>query len=208
MPSPSISEPLVLAGLESLSDADFAHFCTQNRELRIERYSANDIRILGPKAFLISILNALVAYQLGNWHHANRYGYVADSSAGYQLAPNVMLSPDASWISEERIAGLTRAQSEDEFLPACPDFVIELKSKTDRLPTLKKKMTIWLSYGVRLGWLLDPATLTTYMYRAGQPAPTIIKGFDSALSAEPELTGFALDFTELRREMARYADRR
>ncbi len=203
MPLISASDPLILAGLESLSDADFAHFCLQNRALRIERYSANDIRIMSPTFFLSSRLNSELARQLGNWHHAHRQGYVGESNAGYQLAPHVMLSPDASWISEARMAGLTRPQREDGFLPACPDFVIELKSKSDRLPTLKKKLNRWLHYGVRLGWLLDPATETTYVYRAGQAAPTVVKGFDGPLSAAPELAGFALDLTELRREMAR-----
>ena len=203
MPLLTASEPLILAGLESLSDADFAHFCVQNRELRIERYSANDIRIMSPTFFLSSNLNALINYQLTGWYLEHRQGRIGESNAGYQLAPKVMLSPDASWISDERMVGLTRTQREDEFLPACPDFVIELKSKTDRLPTLKKKMTRWLSYGVQLGWLLDPATETTYVYRAGQTAPTVVKGFGAGLSAEPELPGFALDLSELRREMAR-----
>lgn len=80
-----------------------------------------------------------------------------------------MLSPDASWVSDERLAGLTRTQQQDEFPPICPDFVIELRSKTDRLPTLKKKMGLWLHYGARLGWLLDPATETTYVRRPERP---------------------------------------
>jgi Uma2 family endonuclease len=199
----STTETLILAGLENLSDADFAHFCTQNRELRIERYSPNDIRIMSPTFFLSSRLNNEIARQLGNWYHATRTGYVGESNAGYQLAPKVMLSPDASWISEARIAGLTRTQREDEFLPACPDFVVELKSKTDRLATLKQKMTLWLKYGVRLGWLLDPATETVYVYRAGRTTPTVVHGYGEPLSGEPELPGFALELAELRREMAR-----
>lgn len=203
MPLLTASEPLVLAGLESLSDADFAHFCVQNRKLRIERYAANDIRLMSPTFFLSSRLNALINYQLTAWYLKNRQGSVGDSNAGYQLAPKVMLSPDASWISEERLAGLTRTQIEDEFPPVCPDFVIELRSKTDRLPTLKKKMTLWLHYGARLGWLIDPTTETVYVYRPGHPAPTVVKGFGTALSGEPELGGFALDLGELRREMAR-----
>lgn len=197
------AEALVLSGLESLSDTDFAYFCGRNRDLRIERYAPDDIRIMSPTFFLSSNLNALINYQLTGWYLSHRQGRVGESNAGYQLAPGVVLSPDASWISEERLVGLTRTQREDEFLPACPDFVLELKSKTDRLPTLKKKLTRWLSYGVRLGWLLDPATKTVYVYRAGQAAPEVISGFDASLSAEPELAGFALDLTELKREMAR-----
>ena len=98
---------------------------------------------------------------------------------------------------------LTRSQCEDAFLPACPDFVIELKSKTDSLPLLKKKLLRWLDHGVRLGWLVAPETETVYVYRAGQPTPTVVKGFGHSLSAAPELPDFALDLVELRREMAR-----
>lgn len=197
-----VFNPLVLHGLHTLSDADFARFCADNRKLRIERYGPDDIRIMSPTFFLTTRLNQEIIRQLSNWHHQHRLGYVGESNAGYQLEPSVMLSPDASWISEERIAGLTRTQREDEFLPACPDFVIELKSKSDRLPTLRQKMNRWLHYGVRLGWLLDPATRTTYVYRPGQAAQTL-KGFGRILDAAPELPDFALDLTELEREMER-----
>ncbi len=59
MPLISTAEPLILAGLESLSDADFAHFCARNRKLQIERYAAHDIRLVRPTPFLTSRLTAL-----------------------------------------------------------------------------------------------------------------------------------------------------
>lgn len=193
---------ITLHGLEHLTDEEFFHFCTQNPDLRIERYAPDDIRLMSPTFFLSSNLNALINYQLTGWYLRHRQGRVGESNAGYQLTPGVMLSPDASWVSEERLAGLSREQRQDSFPPICPDFVVELKSKSDQVGDLQAKMHRWLTHGIRLGWLVVPETETVFVYRPGAE-PQEVTGFDQALAADPELPGFALDLMELRREMAR-----
>lgn len=191
---------LTLHGLEHLTDEEFFHFCVQNPDRRIERYAPDDIRLMSPTFFLSSRLNNEISCQLGNWHHTHRTGYVGASNAGYQVTPGVVLSPDASWVSEER---LSREQRQDSFPPICPDFVVELKSKSDQVGDLQAKMRRWLAHGIRLGWLVVPETETMFVYRHAAPEPQEVTGLDHALAADPELPGFALDLTELRREMAR-----
>ena len=46
-------------------------------------------------------------------------------------------------------------QEEDKFINLAPDFVIEIRSKSDSLETLKAKMQEYIENGVRLGWLID-----------------------------------------------------
>jgi Uma2 family endonuclease len=48
-------------------------------------------------------------------------------------------SPDAAWVKLERWEALTEAE-QDGFPPLCPDFVIELRSRTDTLKPLQDKM--------------------------------------------------------------------
>ena len=48
------------------------------------------------------------------------------------------------------------------------DFVIELKSDTDRLPVLRKKMNEWIENGAELGWFINPETRTVEIFRSGK----------------------------------------
>lgn len=125
-----------------------------------------------------------------------RQGRVTDSSAGYILPDGAVLSPDASRVSPARLATVTPAQPQ-KFPPLCPDFVIEVKSPSDRIKPLQAKMEQWLRSDVRLGFLLDTETETAYLYRPGQ-LPEAVQGFDAELSGEPVLTGFRLNLRELR----------
>jgi Uma2 family endonuclease len=106
-----------------------------------------------------------------------------------------VLSPDASWMPVEKWNRLTK-EDQDRFAPVCPDFVIEVRSKTDDLEALKEKMVIWLKNGAQLGWLIDPRDKAAYIFRQGEPAKmhddfTLLKG------NEP-VKGFELDLTALR----------
>lgn len=83
------------------------------------------------------------------------------------------------------------------FAPLVPDFVIEIRSESDRPSKLKKKMTdTWLAYGVRLAWLIDPKAQKTYIYRPGRPAEEL-KGFERTLSGEDICPGFEPDLRKL-----------
>lgn len=79
-----------------------------------------------------------------------------------------------------------------------PDFVMEVRSETDRIATLKKKMTdAWMANGVKLAWLIDPVKEKAWIYRA-DGASEEIDGFHHSLSGEDILPGFELKLTELK----------
>ena len=73
----------------------------------------------------------------------------------------------------------------------CPDFVAELRSKTDRLSAVQKKMREYMDNGARLGWLIDPQSRRVEIYRPGQDVEIL----DSpvSISGEDVLPGFTLD---------------
>jgi Uma2 family endonuclease len=66
-----------------------------------------------------------------------------------------MLSPDAAYLSAEKIQGVSK-EGRRRIRHVCPDFVIELLSERDSLPKIKKKMEAWINNGVSLGWMVDP----------------------------------------------------
>ena len=196
---PSIpDEATVLRGpfVTGFSDDEFFRFCQENDLARIERTANHEIIIMPPAGFESGAASMSAAGLLFIWCRQHRLGRVVDSSVGYTLPDGAVLSPDASWVSPERLATVTAAQLQ-KFPPLCPDFVVEVKSPSDRIPTLQAKMEQWLRNGVRLGFLLDTETETAYVYAPGQPVQTVA-GFDNELSGELVLPGFRLDLRELR----------
>ncbi|HEX5085075.1 MAG TPA: Uma2 family endonuclease, partial [Blastocatellia bacterium] len=72
----------------------------------------------------------------------------------------------------------------------CPDFVVELRSKFDRLKTLRNKMEEYMTNGAQLGWLIDPIEKKVHIYR--QEAPVEILDKPTQISGDPLLKGFVL----------------
>ncbi|GAB2790863.1 Uma2 family endonuclease [Hymenobacter luteus] len=198
---PAISEEaIVLRGplVTSFSDEEFFQFCQDNRDLRLERTSDHEIIFMSPAGFLSSSYSAEVVFQLSLWNKQTRLGRVGESSAAYVLPDKATLSPDASWFSQAAWARVP-AELRNRFLPICPEFVVEVKSPSDRIPTLQAKMQQWLHNGTQLGFLLDCETETAWVYRPDQPAEEL-HGYDRHLSGEAVLPGFALDLRALREE--------
>ncbi|TAF51743.1 MAG: Uma2 family endonuclease, partial [Oscillatoriales cyanobacterium] len=101
-------------------------------------------------------------------------------------------SPDASWVSETRWATRDPDPS-TAFAKVCPDFVVELRSASDRLLPLQEKMTEYRANGVQLGWLLDPQNRRVEIYRAG--GEVVCLESPERLSGEAVLPGFCLSLS-------------
>lgn len=76
-------------------------------------------------------------------------GKVFEFNTGFTLPDGAVFSPDAAWVSYEKINKLTEEQKM-KFAPVCPDFIIELKSPSHTLKGLKNKMLKWVENGARL----------------------------------------------------------
>lgn len=177
-----------------MDDVQFFEFCQMNRDLRLERTSEGDILVMSPSGGESSARNAEMAFQLTAWAKKDGRGRVFDSSVGFALSDGAVLSPDAAWLYRERLANLTREEKQ-RFLPLCPDFVVEIRSPTDRLAILKEKMRQFIRNGARLGWLIDPQRQQVFVYRPDRPS----EQFDrpERLSGDPELPGFILEMAPI-----------
>ena len=76
------------------------------------------------------------------------------------------------------------------FIPLCPDFLVELRSKNDTLKDLRAKMEEYRENGAKLGWLIDPKNKRVEIYRPGQAVEVLEN--PSHLSGETVLPGFSL----------------
>jgi len=150
----------------NLTDDQFFEFCQINRDLRIERTATGELLIMPPTGTETGGRNFRLNGQLYNWTEQDGTGIGFDSSTGFTLPNGAERSPDAAWVKLERWNTLTPEQQQ-KFAPICPDFVIELRSASDNLTSLKTKMQEYIDNGAGLGWLIDRKKRQVYIYRPG-----------------------------------------
>ncbi len=177
--------------LMQLSDEQFYQLCAANPDLRIEINGDKELVIMPPAFGDTGERNFDLVVQLGIWNRQAKLGRAFDSSTGYILADGSKPSPDVSWIESFRLIGI----SLNQFIPIAPDFVIELRSSSDRLPPLQRKMQSYLTNGVRLGWLINPQDRQVEIYRSGKEIE--IQNYPTTLDGEDVLPEFSLDLTTI-----------
>ena len=189
-------QPLILhtRPMFEMSSELFFDFCRTNREWRIERNAQGEVLIMPPVGGATSRGNVLLTTALNTWALQERTGVVFDSSGGFELPNTATRSPDAAWVKRTRLAALTSDQKK-RFLPLCPDFVVELRSPSDRLQVLQDKMQEYIDNGAQLGWLLDTVNRRVFVYRPGKDVECLEN--QETLAGDPELPGFVLDLTKI-----------
>ena len=56
-----------------------------------------------------------------------------------------------------------------------PRFRHKLLSESDSLANIQKKMELWISNGVQLGWLIDPYQKRVFIYEPGVEVSVICR---------------------------------
>lgn len=184
--------PLVarLAPFVTLTDDEFFRLCQANRDLRLERSAGGEVLIMPPTGGETGRRSLRIAGQLDAWTAADGTGVAFDSSTGFVLPTGAIRSPDAAWMLRERWNAIP-TESREGFVPVAPDFVIELRSTSDRRADLEAKMDEYQAAGVRLGWLIDPVERCVLVYRQHQP--TVSLAHPPRLDGSPLLPGFVLE---------------
>ena len=167
---------------------------TDNEPYQFE-YSANgELIIMAPPGSESSKDETEVSVDLTIWRRDND-GSSYGSTVGFSLPSGAQRIPDAAWITQERYDNLTASERRGA-INGAPDFVVEVRSRTDRLPPFLAKMQEWLDGGARLGWGIDPRNRRAYVYRAGQDAQEILEDPES-LSGEDVLPSFTFEVRRL-----------
>jgi len=172
----------------------FQEIAAVNRDLRLERTATGELIIMAPTGSDTGHRNQDMSGQLWLWNRQTKLGVVFDSSSGFKLPNGADRSPDASWVKLERWQTLTPKEQEG-FAPLCPDFVVELRSKSDNMEPLREKMREYIANGARLGWLIDRKNPKVEIYRQNQDVE--ILNNPRTLSGEDVLPGFILDLTDV-----------
>jgi len=143
----------------------FTALAVANRDLRLERNAQGELIVNPPTGWETGKRNWSISGELYLWwRNSEEPGHAFDSSTGFTLPNSAIRSPDASWVSAERWDSLT-VEEKATFPKICPDFVVELRSRSDQLATLQAKMREYMDNGAKLGWLIDPQERKVEVYR-------------------------------------------
>jgi Uma2 family endonuclease len=177
-----------------LSDEQFSRLCEENPDLRLELTAQGELIIMPPTGIPTGRRNSRLSRYLDIWAEKDGTGFACDSSTLFTLPNGAKRSPDASWTKRERWEALSPEQQEG-FAHICPDFVVELRSPTDRIADLQEKMREYIDNGARLGWLVDPFDKRVYIYLPNRPVESLDD--PDTLRGDPILSGFVLHVREL-----------
>ncbi len=168
--------------------ARFVEFCEQNDLYEMEVNADGELLILPMTGYRGNKQEYYLNGFLFNWEVANS-GSGSSQTVRFRLPSGNLLGPDAAWITQQRYDALPQEQR-DTIIEGAPDFVVEIRSRTDDLPPLQRKMDLWLAGGARLGWLIDTRNRQVHIYRAGQTGPQVIDDPET-LDGEDVLPGFS-----------------
>jgi Uma2 family endonuclease len=178
----------------TVTHEQFVELAIANRELQLERTATGELIVNSPTGGETGYKNSDLNGQLWLWNRQTKLGKTFDSSTGFHLPSGADRSPDAAWVRQEKWDALTPEQREG-FIPLSPDFVVELRSKTDSMKSLQNKMQEYMENKVRLGWLIDRKNRKVEIYRLSQAVEVLENPV--TLSGENVLPGFVLDLTEV-----------
>ncbi|OKH52797.1 hypothetical protein NIES2101_13110 [Calothrix sp. HK-06] len=176
----------------SLTDDQFYDFCQLNKNYHIERSATGEVIFMSPTGTETDQRNFDLIVQLGIWVKQDNTGVGFGSSGRFTLPSGAVRSPDAAWVKKTRWEAIPVAKRK-KFAPICPEFVIELRSESDVLKTLKDKMEEYITNGALLGWLIDRVNRKVYIYRPNTAVEELNN--PATLSGEDVLPGFVLELS-------------
>lgn len=185
---------VTLRMVSPMSEEEFFQFCQINDTLEFERDSHGNIILMSPTTMSTSGLNFRVGGVLFKWFEQTGLGEFFESSSGFTLPNGAVRSPDISWISPEKLIDLDDDERE-KFAHICPDFVIEIRSKSDSKQYVLDKMKEYIQNGARLGWMFDRFDHRVYVFREDGSVST--EDFTAVLSGENVLPGLSVDLGAL-----------
>jgi Uma2 family endonuclease len=190
------TEPLLLNVSNTtltVTPEQFDRLCIDNPDLRLELTPNLELIVMAPAGGESSEKNNDLSGQVWYWNRQTNLGRVFDSSGGYDFTAisGGQPSPDVSWIEKSRLEGVNIIG----FIPVVPDFVIELRSATDNLKPLQKKMKDYQQVGVRMGLLINPKNQQVEIYRSGQE-PEILEA-PISIDCSEVMPGFILSMERI-----------
>jgi Uma2 family endonuclease len=136
-----------------ITDREIERVSRDNPGWQVERDASGSL-LMSPNASRNSPKNVELVVQLHAYAKANG-GKAFGPDAGFTMPDKALLSPDGSWIADDRWRALTDSQR-DSYAPIVPDICVELVSKSDSPLRIRRKVERYQEYGARYAIMIDP----------------------------------------------------
>jgi len=168
--------PAIIDGPAVFSDDDLLRLSRTNPGWQFER-SDDGALLVSPTSTPGGAKSGEAFAQL--YLYARQAGGKAyDAQTGFKTPRGGVVSPDASWISAERVAA---HQADDGYWQMTPDVVIEVASRTDEWPNVKQKIDKYIDDGAAYALAINPGSRETY--ERGKLPPGLVLDTDAIVDA-------------------------
>jgi Uma2 family endonuclease len=196
--------PLLLPHDLRLTPEQFALVCEANPDAVLELAADGQLITMTPTGGETGRRNTRLLTRLQSWADLQGGWEVFDSSTGFRLPDDSVLSPDACVVKQERWQALSPEQRRT-FPPLCPDLVVELASASDSGPrgseALRRKMALYQANGAQMGWLLftEQRAVEIWPARPKADEPTAPQRLENAMRLDggAVLPGLVLELEEI-----------
>lgn len=137
---------------------------------------------------------AIVISTLMEFVRPRRLGRVIGTDSGILLKrdPDMVREPDVAFISADKLPIGVRLKG---YFEEPPDLVVEIASPSDRLENVFDKACMWVLFGVRLVWVLDPDDRAIDVFRPDGWITRLTE--NDTLDGADVLPGFSCTVSEL-----------
>ena len=125
----------------------------------------------------------------------HKLGKLFDGQTGFRLGMDHCYEPDISFVSNERMKHILPSSGLDGLFHAAPDIAVEVLSPSDSITKTERRMHLYLSFGARLAWMVDPKNKTVRVYHPGQDFE-LLRG-DRMLTGNSVLPGFRVSLAKI-----------
>jgi Uma2 family endonuclease len=198
----SLNLPASLCPRLRLTPEQFTVLCEANPDAVLELTADGSLICMTPTGSDTGARNGELFFQIKTWARAGGSWKAFDSSTGFRLPDDSVLSPDASLVALDRWQALT-AEQRRGFAPLCPDLVVELASPSDEGPrgltALRQKMAAYQRNGALLGWLLIPEERAVEVWGPLADPPPPPQRIEAAcrLDGDPYFPGLVVELEEI-----------
>lgn len=136
----------------------------------------------------------ILGHRIVSYIEPRRLGRLVGSDSGVWLerAPDTVREPDSAFFSAEKMPLNARITG---YAEVEPDLVVEITSPGDSQRVVHDKARMWLSYGVRMVWVVNPRLRTVDVYQTAGEILTL--GVGDSLDGMDVLPGFSCAVSDL-----------
>jgi Uma2 family endonuclease len=116
----------------------------------------------------------------------------ADGTFILSREDRVVLIPDVAFVAKDRLPPADRRQ---RFFDGSPDLAVEIVSPSNRQSEVAEKVRLWLRFGTRLVWVVDPSNRTIAVWTADGTMRLL--GETDELDGGEALPGFRVAIADL-----------